>query len=127
MNLHMYQIFDFPDFFEKVKNQKISFKTSYKLAMLSREIEVQQKFYAEQLNIIIANYSEKDSEGNPIVSDDGQGVKLVSNTSEECYEKFKELQELVINLPDITFSIEEFVNLELTPLEVNAIIPFIKE
>jgi hypothetical protein len=127
MQIELYQILEFPAFFEKVKSQKISFKTSYKLAMLAKEVEVQCKFYTENFSNIVMTYSEKDENGSPIPTEDGQGVKLLPGVADECYDKINELRSLPIILPDTTFSIDEFVNLELSPMEVNAIIPFIKE
>ena len=127
MNLQIHQILDFPTFFEKVKNQKISFKTSYKLTMLAKELEKHHNFYNEAFSNIIATYSEKDINGNPVPTEDGHGVKLKPETVEECYAKFNELRGLNITLPDFTFSIDEFANLELSPMEVNAIVPFIQD
>ena len=127
MILQMYQILEFPNFFEKVKNKKISFKTSYKLAMLAREIEPHHNFYTEQFSKIIVDYSKKDSNGNPVPTPDGQGVVLQDGLTDECYSKVNDLRNLEVPLSDTTFSIEDFANLELSPLEVNAIIPFIKE
>jgi hypothetical protein len=127
MNLPIYQILAFPQFFEKVKEQKVSFKTSYKLTILAKEVETHYNFYTEQFSKIVMEYSQKDENGNPIPTEDGQGVKLMEGTTTECYAKFNELRELNIELSNITFSIDEFANLELSPMEVNAIIPFIKE
>ena len=126
MQLKMHQILDFPNFYTLVKNQKISFKTSYRLAMLAAEVEKQYNFYAEQFRALLNQYGQKDIEGNLIPTEDGQGVKLVQETMEECYTKVNELRDLDITLPDCYFSLDDFDGIELTPIEVNAIIPFIK-
>jgi hypothetical protein len=126
MQIKMYQILDFPNFYALVKNQKITFKTSYRLAMLAAEVEKQYNFYTEQFRVLLDQYGQKDAEGNFIPTDDGQGVKLVQETMEECYTKVNELRDLDITLPDCYFSLDDFDGIELTPIEVNAIIPFIK-
>ena len=38
-----------------------------------------------------------------------------------------ELQEIEVSLPDITFTLEEFNNLELTFVELEYVLPFITE
>lgn len=126
MQLKLHQIIGYPSFYETIKNQKISFKTSYKLAMLAKEIEIHYAFYTDNFSKIVSEYSEKDEYGNPISTEDGQGVKLKAGTSEQCYASLNELRDLTVTLPDITFSIEEFANLTLSPMETNAIIPFVK-
>lgn len=126
MQLKMHQILDFPNFYALVKNQKITFKTSYRLAMLATEVEKQYNFYTEQFRALLIQYGQKDEKGNLVPTDDGQGVKLVQETMKECYAKVNELRDLDITLPDCCFSLDDFDGIELTPAEVNAIIPFIK-
>ena len=63
MQIKMYQILDFPNFYALVKNQKITFKTSYRLAMLAAEVEKQYNFYTEQFRALLDQYGQKDAEG----------------------------------------------------------------
>ena len=51
MTLKMYQITDFPTFFAKVRNEKLPFKTSYKLTLLATEIEKHINYYQEQVRL----------------------------------------------------------------------------
>jgi hypothetical protein len=71
MALKMYQIIYFPTFFEKVKNQKMSFKTSYRLTLLANKVQEHIDYYQEQFRNIIMEYSKKDENGNPIPTADG--------------------------------------------------------
>jgi hypothetical protein len=45
MQLKMYEIIDFPAFFDKVKTQKLTFKISYRLTLLAKEIEKHINYY----------------------------------------------------------------------------------
>ena len=126
MQIKIHQILDFSNFYALVKNQKISFKTSYRLAMLAAEVEKQHNFYTEQFRMLLNQYGQKDENGNLVSADDGQSIQLVPETMEECYAKINELRDLDITLPDYYFSLDDFDGIELTPIEVNAIIPFIK-
>ena len=110
MNVKIHQLIDFPSFFEKIKSQKLPFKTSYHLTMLAKEIEKHVSFYQESFRNLLMEYSKKDENGNPVPTADGQGVLLLEETMEEAYAKLAELRDLDVELPDIRFSIEEFDN-----------------
>jgi hypothetical protein len=126
MTLKMYQLTDFPLFFEKVRSQKLPFKTSYRLTLLITEIEKHINFYQEKFRELVLEYSKKDEEGNPIPTDDGQGVLLAEETMDEAYTKLAELRELDVELPNTKFSPDDFDGIELTPMEMTVIMPFIE-
>lgn len=127
MTLKMYQIIDFPTFFEKVKNQKMSFKTSYRLTLLAQEIQKHIDFYQENFRNLLLEYSKKDENGNPIPTADGQGILLKEEIMDEAYQKLNELRELDVELPDVKFSPEDFGDVELSPVEMTIVMPFIAE
>jgi hypothetical protein len=126
MTLKMYQITDFPALFSKLKSQKLPFKTSYRLALLAQEVQKHIDFYQESFRNLLMEYSKKDEEGNPIPTEDGQGVLLKEETIGEAYEKLAELRELDVELPDTKFSVDDFGNIELSPEEMVVIMPFIE-
>jgi hypothetical protein len=126
MTLKMSQITDFPLFFEKVKNQKMSFKTSYRLTLLANEIQKHLDFYQESFRNLLKEYCKKDENENLLPTEDGQGVLLVEETMNEAYTKLAELRELEVELPDTKFSPDDFDNIELSPEEMMIIMPFIE-
>ena len=127
MTLKIHEILDFPTFFAKVKSQKLPFKTSYRLTMLAQEIEKHIVYYQEQFRNLLNEYGQKDDNGNLIPTSDGQGIRLIEDKMEEAYTKISELRTLEIELPDYTFSADDFDNIELSPEEMIAIMPFIKD
>lgn len=127
MTLKMYQLTDFPSLFGKMKSQKLPFKTSYRLTILANEIQKHLDFYQENFRNLLLEYSKKDENGNPVPTNDGQGVLLVEETMNEAYAKLNELRELDVDLPDYKFSPDMFGDIELTPVEMNVILPFIEE
>ena len=126
MTLKMHQIVDLPLFFEKVKSQKLPFKTSYRLAMFIQEVQKHIDFYQENFRNLLIEYSKKDENGNPMPTEDGQGVLLVEETMNEAYTKLAELRELDVELPDTKFSVDDFGDIELSPEEMFVIMPFIE-
>lgn len=127
MTLKMYQIIDFPAFYEKVKMQKLTFKVAYRLSMLAQEIEKHIVFYQEQFRLLLAEYGQKDEEGNLVPTPDNQGVLLIQETMQEAYQKLAELRDLDVELPDTKFSLSDFEKIELSADDVYLIIPFIEE
>lgn len=127
MTLKMYKITDFPTFFEKVRAQKLNFKTSYCLTLLAQEVEKHITFYQENFRNILVEYGQKDENGNLVPTADGQGVMLVQDKIEEAYAKISELRELDVELPDYKFSVDDFGTIELSPQEMLIILPFIEE
>lgn len=126
MILKMYQLIDFPSFYTKVKSQKLPFKTSYKIALLSQEIQKHIDFYQESFRNLLTEYSKKDENGNPVPTEDGQGVLLKEETMNEAYAKLAELRDLDVELPDTKFSPDDFDNIEMSPEEMIIIMPFIE-
>ena len=72
-------------------------------------------------------YGEFDENGQIIQIENGNGVKIKSGSEVECAGAIRELENLEVTLPDITFELDEFDNIELTPEEIISIIPFINE
>lgn len=127
MQLKMQELLGFTSFHESIKDKKIPIKTAYKLAKLSSAVEKEIVFYQEKLRTIIMECAELDNQGIPIQTEDGQGIKIQKGKEEDCAAAIMELQEIEVNLPDITFTLEEFSNLELTFVELEYALPFITE
>ena len=126
MTLKMYQIVELPTFLNKVKQQKLPFKTAYQIALLMQEVDKHHSFYQEQFREILMEYSKKDEQGNLVPTSDGQGVMLAEETMDEAYIKLAELRDLDVALPDIKFAMEAFEKVELTPEEMMILLPFIE-
>lgn len=127
MQLKLYQMVDFPTVFMKIRDQNLPFKTSYRLTLLANRIQEHINFYQENFRKLVMEYSKKDENGNPLPTKDGQGILLLDDKINEAEQKITELRELDVELPDITFTPEDFGTIELTPMEMNILLPFIKE
>lgn len=111
----------------KIANQSLPFTTAYRINRLIHGIEESWAFFTESMNTLIQQYGQKDAEGNLVYTEDGQSVLLIPETSVEANAKMMELGQVDANLPNITFTPEEFSKLELTAWEVEALMEFIKE
>ena len=127
MQITIQKILNFSVFYTAVKDQKLPLKTAYRLSKIANAIDSEIQFYHNKLQGIIAQYAEKDENGKTKLTEDGMNIKLRAGVEEECYSAINELQQLEIELPDIYFSIDDFANVELTPIEFSAIMPFVEE
>ena len=109
-------------------NQKLPIKTSYKLTRFFSSLEGEAKFFNETLQKIINEYGERDANGNFVLIDDGQGIKIQKDKDKECMDKINELNNLEANLTYVPeFTLDELEPLELEMKYINLLLPFIKE
>ena len=120
-------ILSFPNFYNQIRSNPLSFKTAHKLSKLSKAIEEEIRFYREKMTELIEQYAQKDDEGNYIYINDGRDIALKPETMVECQTKIIELESMEIELPNITFSVDEFENTTLTVDELQPILPFIED
>ena len=126
MTLKMYKIIDLPSILGKLKEQKLLFKTAYKIVLLIQEVQKHIDFYQESFRNLLTEYGKKDENGNVMPTTDGQGVLLAEETMEEAYAKLNELRDLDVELPDTKFSVDDFGNVEISPEEMITFMPFIE-
>lgn len=124
--MKMYEILDFSKVYNSVKDEKMSIKTAYKLNKLIKKIEEENNFYNIKFHEIIEQYAEKNNQGEYQYIDENS-IKIKEGKEQECYKKVSELQNLEIETPNITFSIEELGDINLTIDTVNMLMPFIEE
>jgi hypothetical protein len=111
----------------KIANQSLPFTTAYRINRLVHGLDEAWTFFTESMNTLIQQYGQKDNEGNLVYAEDGQSILLIPETAAEANNKMMELSQVDANLPDITFTPEEFSKLELTAWEVEVLMEFIKE
>lgn len=114
-------------FIEAVKNQKLSIKTSFKIAKMQKSLELENEFYNKHFRELILKFSQKDEKGEPVMLENGN-ICILKGKEEEC---MKELSELLNTETDIElprFTLEEFENVVLTSEEIrNALFLFEEE
>lgn len=122
------QIFQILEIRNRILNQKLPIKTSYKFNRFFSAIEKEAKFFNEELQKIIEEYGKRDENGNYIFSEDKNSILIVEEKKAECVEKTRELNELEVDLDYIpSFNLEELENLDLTVREIELLMPYIQE
>ena len=125
--MRMYEVIEFTNLYENIKDSKMSLKTAYKFSRLMQQLEKEINFYQTEFAKILQSYAKKDSEGNFLISDDGDSVEIIPGKELECNTKILELRSLEVEVKDITFKLQELDDLQLTISELSCILSLIEE
>lgn len=122
------ETFNFLQLRNKIIDKKIPVKTLYKFTRFFNQLESEGKFFNETLQSIIDTYGQRDENGEFILTDNGQGIKIKEDKSNECMKKINELNEIEVQLSYIPkFTLDELEGLELDFKEMELLIPYIEE
>lgn len=127
MTLTMAQGIELQNLLGRLRNEKISIKTAYKFNKVVDILEKELNFYNKQLSKIIDKYALKDENGQPVLSEDKTSIQIKEDKIEDCQREMNELSTITFNINDISFTLEELGNINLTILETRILMPLIKE
>lgn len=127
MKIKMNQILNFQNFAVNIKDIKMPIKTAYKLNKIIQKVEEEFSFYQKTFQTILNDFGKKDENGNYIFTDSGDSIEIKDGMHNECIQKVSELENLEIDFDNITFSIQELENLDLTLSDLECLMPFIAE
>ena len=109
----------------ELSNKEMPIKISYRIAKILDALGGEYDFYRKKIQNILQKYGEKDDEGQLIIKDNQ--VPFIKEYADAAAKELEELQDIDINLPDVKINISELEDIKLTPLQVNALKPFIEE
>ena len=99
---------------------------AYKITKLLPSVETDYSFYLEKTREIIIKYAKKDDQGNPIPDENGN-VSLETENISLAEKELLELSDIEIDLPNITFSLDELESLTMTPSDLQVLLHFIED
>jgi len=126
MKIEMGQVFRILDIYKKVKELKVPAKVAYKFNKLCASLDGEAKFYNDELNKILQQYGEKEENGAFKRTEEG-GIQIMEGQIEAAQKEIDNLWSLEIEVPDITFTLDELDGLQLSIEEFNGMLPFITE
>lgn len=97
-------------------NEPIPTMLAYKILKFMKASDTEGAFYDEKLKEIIDKYGKKDENGKPLYSD-GK-VSIEKESIEECQKAIAELGDTEVELPNITFNIQELTPIVFTVAEL---------
>ena len=114
MTLKMSNIILLKGVCENLKTQKTSVKTAYKISKILTAVEKEFEFYQTKFVEIVNEYAEKDENGQPIMTDGGNGVKINPEKIAEAQTKMLELETIKTELNITPLSLDELEGLEIS-------------
>ena len=121
----MREVMNVMSLYDNIKSAKIPVATAYKFSLLFKDLKQHSTFYQEELTKVVDEYAVRGEDGK-IVSYGTDSVKLQEDKLDEAQKRFAELVELEVEVPDITFTIEELEKLELTVADLEILSNFIQ-
>lgn len=115
--------------YNKIKDEKFSLKTAYKLHRLFDHLNQEATRYDELVREALLKYAKKDEEGNPILkqTEQGESVEIAPDDQKMFMKEIEELNTNEIDIDDCYFTFDDFGNLSVSIEEVKGLLPFIKE
>lgn len=121
----MDQIIDFRDNGGFFSDTNLPLKVAYKLNKIRKAVEKESEFYADKFQEIVHTYAKIDENGEIVFSEDGSQILIKDGMVDECNKALTELQSLEVQIENYNLSIDDFgENLECTPDQLNALMPF---
>lgn len=127
MTLKMSNIIALKGVCENLKSQKTSVKTAYKISKILNAVEKEFEFYQTKFAEIVNEYSEKDENGQPILINDGQGVKIQPDKISEAQTKMIELEAIEVDLTISPLTLDELEGLEISISDMQTLSYIIEE
>lgn len=127
MTLKMSNIIALKGVCENLKSQKTSVKTAYKISKILDAVEKEFAFYQTKFTEIINEYSEKDENGQPVLINDGQGVKIQPDKISEAQIKMVELEAIEVDLNTSPLTLDELEGLEISISDMQILSYIIEE
>ena len=129
MKLNLSEIVASVGSYNKIKDEKFSLKTAYKLTRLFDGLSKEATRYDDLVRDSLLKYAKKDEEGNPIFkqTEQGESVEVTPEDQKLFMEEIEELNQNEIEIDDCYFTFDDFGNLSMSIEEVKGLLPFIKE
>ena len=125
--MKMYEVLELQNLYNSISNIKLPLKTAYKFTRLIRRAEEELAFYQQKFQEIIAEYGDKDENGQYKLTADNQSIAIIPGKELECNTKLLELRNLDVPIEGIKFSIEELEGIDVSISELSCLMSLIED
>ena len=127
VNVTMDQIIAFRNNGDFFSNTTLPLKGAYKLNKIKKAVEKEGEFYTEKFQEIVEQYAKHDENGQLVFSDDGNQILIKDGMVDECNKALEDLQNLEVQIENYGLTLDDLgENLECTPDELEALMPFME-
>ena len=127
VNVTMDQIIAFRNNGDFFSNTTLPLKGAYKLNKIKKAVEKEGEFYTEKFQEIVEQYAKHDENGQLVFSEDGNQILIKDGMVDECNKALEDLQNLEVQIENYGLTLDDLgENLECTPDELEALMPFME-
>lgn len=126
MKITIYQLISTLNIEKELFSQKLPIRTAYNLSKIFTRAREELEFYQKKLKEIITQYGEKDENGNLIFLEN-ESVSIQKDKVEECQKEITDLQNLELEIPDYSISLDSLEAVKISLDEISVLLPFICE
>ena len=127
VNVTMNQIIAFRNNGDFFADATLPLKGAYKLNKIKKAVEVEGEYYVEKFQEIVDTYAKKDENDQLVFSEDGNQIMIKDGMVDECNKALEDLQNLEVQIETYGLTLEDLGdNLECTPDELEALMPFME-
>lgn len=128
MKVKIYEIQQFNEVYNKIKDITLPIKLGYRLAKLAAQCQKEMEIYQSQLTKLIQEYGARDEKGELIPTEDGTGIKIKEDKIKECQDKITELITIDVELNEEPILISFFEDdVKLSVDDIKCLSPFLSE
>ena len=126
MKITIYQLISTLNIENELLPQKLPIRTAYNLSKIFARAREELEFYQEKFKEIIIQYGEKDENGNLIFLEN-ENISIQKDKIEECQKEITDLQNLELEIPDYSISLDSLEAIKISLDEISVLLPFICE
>ena len=126
MKITIYQLISTLNIEKELLTQKLPIRTAYNLSKIFARAREELEFYQEKFKEIITQYGEKDESGNLIFLEN-ENISIQKDKIEECQKEITDLQNLELEIPDYSISLDSLETIKISLDEISVLLPFICE
>lgn len=108
-----------------LKEKRLGAYLGYKINSIVELAEQKEKFFQSEMARIIDDYAQKNEDGTPKYSDDGNSILIIDDKRTECHQKVLELENLEIEWAPPSLNLEDLDKMDLTFQEQKHFFPLI--
>ena len=106
-------------------DKEMPIRLAYKITKLLSQIEEDYTFYMEEVRKIALKHAKKNESGEPEI--EGANISIQEGHMDILEKELLDLSKVDVSKPDICFTLEELEILQITPTNLQILLPFIEE
>ena len=112
--------------FREVSTKTLPVKTAFRIARLIRELDKENTTFDDSRRKIIEKFAERDENNNMKQTEEGN-IVIQTDKIEFCNKEMTDLLNMVVEVNADKLNIDDFGDIEITPIQMLAMDSFIEE